>query len=70
MFGHVVADLKQSARRIVDAQWRAMAGLAFMCLAMAAIQYDEIIAPKVERLSDGWSTAATDLGRKLSSFTL
>lgn len=70
MFGHVVADLKLGARRAFDTQWRAMAGLAFMCLAMAAIQYDEIIAPEVARLSDGWSSVATDLGRKLSGFTL
>jgi hypothetical protein len=69
MFGHVFAELKQRARRLLDAQWRALAGVAFMCLAMAAIQYDEIIAPEVARLSDGWSSAAAGLGRKLSSFT-
>jgi hypothetical protein len=65
-----LAEAKQSLRRAMDAHWRSLAGLAFMALAMAAIEYEEIIAPELSRLSDGWSTAATDFSRRLSSFTL
>jgi hypothetical protein len=65
-----LTEVKQRLRRLRDAQWRAFAGLAFMALAMAAIQYEEIIAPELSRLSDGWSTAATDFSRRLASFTL
>jgi hypothetical protein len=72
MFGYFfdLTEAKQMLRRAMDAQWRALAGLAFMALAMAAIQYEEIIAPELTRLSDGWSTVATDFSRRLASFTL
>lgn len=46
-----------------------MAGIAFVTMAMAAIQYEERIAPGVDRLSDGLSNVA-DFSRKLTSFTL
>lgn len=59
----------QILRRAVDAPWRALAGTAFTVLAMAAIQYDERIAPGVDRISDGWS-AVSEFSRKLTSFTL
>lgn len=70
MFGSILSDLKQQMRSLLDAQMGALGGLAFMALAMAAIQYDEIIAPEVNRISDAWSMAATDFSKKLSSFTL
>lgn len=63
-------ELKQNIRSAFDRQWRMWAGLVFMALAMFAIQYDEVIAPEVNRLSEGWSTVATDFSRKLASFTL
>jgi hypothetical protein len=44
--------------------------MAFMALAMASIQYDEIIAPGVGRISDAWNSATSDLGRSLAGFTL
>jgi hypothetical protein len=50
--------------------WRGLAGVAFMVLAMAAIQYDERLAPELNRLNDGFSHAATDFSKKLASFTL
>ncbi len=56
-------------RRAFDAPWRALVGIAFVAMAMASIQYDERIAPGVNRLSDGWSSVA-DFGRRLTSFTL
>jgi len=70
MFSLDLNTIKQALRPIIDAQWRAVAGLAFMALAMAAIQYDEIIAPEVSRLSDSFGSVATDMSRRLASFTL
>ena len=72
MFGYVIdlSGVKSWLREMGDAHWRALGGLAFMIIAMAAIQYDEHIAPEVSRISDGWSTAATDFSRKVASFTL
>jgi hypothetical protein len=71
MFSYLIdfSDVKRRLKRLFDAHWRGLAGVAFMALAMAAIEYDEIIAPEVNRLSDGWSTVA-DFSRRLTSFTL
>jgi hypothetical protein len=63
-------NLKATLLGHFDAQFRLWAGMAFMVLAMASIQYDERIAPGVGRISDAWNTAASDLGRSLASFTL
>jgi len=72
MFGYVIdlSGVKSRLRHVADAYWRVLGGFAFIVIAMAAIQYDEHIAPEVSRLSDGWSTAATDLSRKVTSFSL
>lgn len=72
MFAYLfdTTELKQSLRHLFDRQFRRWAGLAFMALAMASIQYDEVIAPEVHRLSDNWSTVATDFSKRLASFTL
>ncbi len=66
MFGEVKATL----RSLFNTQFRLWAGMAFMTLALASIQYDEIIAPGVGRITDAWNSAATDLGRSLAGFTL
>ncbi len=72
MFGYTIdlSGVKAWFLELADANYRALAGLAFMVLAMVAIQYDEQIAPEVSRISDGWSSATTDFRSKLSSFTL
>jgi membrane protease subunit (stomatin/prohibitin family) len=70
MFKIALIELKQNFRHAFDAQWRLLAGMAFMVLAMAAIQYDERLAPELTRLNDGFSHAATDFSKKLASFTL
>ena len=70
MFKIAIVELKQNFRSAFDVQWRGLAGLAFMVLAMAAIQYDEQVAPELARLNNGFSHAATDFSKKLSSFTL
>ena len=70
MFKIALSELKQNFRTVLDAHWRGLAGLAFMVLAMASIQYDERLAPELNRLNDGFSHAATNFSNKLSSFTL
>jgi hypothetical protein len=70
MFKIAFIELKQNFRGAFDTHWRGLAGLAFMVMAMAAIQYDERLAPELTRLNDGFSTAATDFSKKLASFTL
>ncbi len=72
MFGYVIdlSGVKQKLRRVMDANWRTLGGVIFVILAMVSIQYDEHVAPEVSRLSDGWTTVATDFGRRLASFTL
>jgi len=70
MFKIAFIELKQNLRSAFDTHWRGLAGVAFMVMAMAAIQYDERLAPELTRLNDGFSHVATDFSKKLSSFTL
>ena len=72
MFGYVIDlhDVREALARIFDRQAQACASVAFLVLATVAIQYDEILAPGVERISDAWGSIALDLGRKISSITL
>jgi hypothetical protein len=70
MFKIALIELKQNIANMFDAQFRTWAGLAFMILATATIQYDERLAPELNRLNDGFSHAATDFSKKLASFTL
>ncbi|MGE0743378.1 MAG: hypothetical protein AB7O98_18740 [Hyphomonadaceae bacterium] len=70
MFKIALIELKQNIRSVLDAQFRAWAGVAFMILAMAAIQYEERLAPELTRLNDGFSHVAVDFSKRLASFTL
>ncbi len=70
MFKIALIELKQNFRSVFDAQLRIWAGVAFMVLATASIQYDEHLAPELNRLNDGFSHVAMDFSKKLSSFTL
>jgi hypothetical protein len=70
MFGFDLNDVRETLKAALDAQVRIFAGIAFMALAMVAIQYDEIVAPKFHGLSDGIGSVATDMSRRLASFTL
>ena len=70
MFKIAFIELKQNFRSAFDAHWRGLAGVAFMVMATATIQYDERLAPELTRLNDGFSHAATDFSKKLASFTL
>jgi len=66
----MIDDVKATLRSLCDRQFRLWAGMAFMALAMASIQYDEIIAPGVGRISEALNAATADLGRSLAGFTL
>ncbi len=70
MFKIALIELQQNFRSVLDAHWRGVAGLAFTVLAMAAIQYDEHLAPELNRLNNGFSHVAMDFSKKLASFTL
>jgi hypothetical protein len=70
MLSSAMSDMKQVMRSLWNAQYRVLAGVAFMALAMAAIQYEEVVAPKVHGLSDGFGAIASDMSRRLTSFTL
>lgn len=70
MFKIALIELQQNFRSAFDTHWRGLAGLAFMVLAMASIQYDEHLAPELNRLNDGITHVATNFSNKLASFTL
>lgn len=72
MFGFMfdLNDWKERFRDACAAPVRALAGAAFVAAALVSIEYDEVVQPGVDRISNVWGSVATDLGRKLSSFTL
>lgn len=72
MFGYAI-DLKHLGRQMRETltpHWRVWAGAFFVATALFSIQYDEVVAPTVGKLSQTWSNTALDLGKKLSSFAL
>lgn len=44
-----------------------LASIAFVALAIVAIQYDETVAPKLTSIADNCSTLIADMGRRLTS---
>lgn len=72
MFGYKI-DLTHLGRRMRETMaphWRTWAGAFFVATALFSIQYDEVLAPTVGKLSQAWSNTALDLGKKLSGFAL
>jgi hypothetical protein len=72
MFGFAIDlhDLREYFHDLVAAQARTWMGAAFVAAAMFSIQYDEVFAPHVARVSDAWTNTAADLSRRLSGFSL
>ena len=72
MFGFAIDlhDLRQHFHDLIAAQARTWMGAAFVAAAMFSIQYEEVLAPHVARISDAWSSTAADLSRRLSGFSL
>jgi hypothetical protein len=60
--------LKDTFRDLFAAQTRSWMGAAFVAVAMFSIQYEEVFAPHVARISDAWTNTAADFNRKLTSF--
>jgi hypothetical protein len=70
MFGFAIDlhDLRDAMRDLLAAQTRTWIGAAFVAVAMCSIQYEEVLAPHVARVSQAWTNTAADLTRKLASF--
>ena len=72
MFGFAIDlhDLRERLQDLVAAQTRTWMGAAFVAAAMFSIQYEEVFAPHVTRISDAWTNTTADLSRRISSFSL
>ncbi|MFZ2029306.1 MAG: hypothetical protein WAU68_03275 [Vitreimonas sp.] len=70
MFGFAIDlhDLREQLHDLVAAHARTWMGAAFVAAAMFSIQYEEVFAPHVTRISDAWTNTAADITRKLASF--
>ncbi|MBL8537644.1 MAG: hypothetical protein JNM59_09615 [Hyphomonadaceae bacterium] len=62
MLATLLTELKTQSRALLNAQWRVLAGAAFVAVALAAIAYDEAVAPHFDR----WSQIAADFARKVA----
>lgn len=62
-------DLRAGLRVLLAAQTKTWMGAAFVAAAMFSIQYDEVLAPHVTRITEAWTNTAADLTRKLASFS-
>jgi hypothetical protein len=69
MFGFAI-DLREQLHALLAAQARTWMGAAFVAAAMFSIQYEEVLAPHVARVSDAWTNTTADLGRRIASFSL
>jgi len=72
MFGFAIDlhDLRHALRSLAATHARAWVGAAFVAGAMVSIQYEEIFAPHVSRITGIWTTTTADLSRRISSFSL
>ena len=72
MFGFAIDlhDLREQLDNLVAAQARTWVGAAFVAVAMFSIQYEEVFAPHVSRITDMWTGATADLNRRLADISL
>ncbi|MBS0385326.1 MAG: hypothetical protein JSS00_08250 [Proteobacteria bacterium] len=63
-------DLRHALRSFAAAHARSWVGAAFVASAMFSIQYEENLAPHVNRITHMWTAATSDLGRRIASFSL
>lgn len=61
------SDVQRQMSRLLDAQLVRIVGIAFVALATVSIEYDEVIAPGLSRVSGAWASVTHDFGRKLAS---
>lgn len=65
MFALAISDVRETLTNLLNNHLRWWAGAAFVALAMLSIQYEEVIAPSVSRISDAWSSTAAKLNLNL-----
>ena len=72
MFGFAIDlhDLREHFHGLVAAQARTWVGAAFVAAAMFSIQYEEVLAPHVTRISDAWNATTADISRRIAGFSL
>ncbi len=72
MFGFAIDlyDLRHALRSLVAAHARTWVGAAFVASAMVSIQYEEIFAPHVSRITNMWTTTTADLSRRITALSL
>jgi hypothetical protein len=63
MFGFAIGlhDLRTNLHLLLAAQTRTWMGAAFVATALLAIEYDEMVAPHLDRIAHAWSAAAAKL---------
>ncbi|HVV32845.1 MAG TPA: hypothetical protein VHC73_06430 [Vitreimonas sp.] len=54
-------DVRETLANVFNTHLRWWAGAAFVALAMLSIQYEEVIAPGVSRISDAWTSTTAKL---------
>jgi hypothetical protein len=71
MFGFAIDlhDLRQHFDDLVATQARTWMGAAFIAVAMFSIQYEEVFAPHVSRITDVWTSATSDISRRIASLS-
>ena len=72
MFGFAIDlhDLREHFDDLVAAQARTWMGAAFVAAAMFSIQYEEVFAPHVSRITDVWTSTTSDISRRIASLSL
>ncbi|MFT3727581.1 MAG: hypothetical protein QM759_07150 [Terricaulis sp.] len=61
-----LSDARDALHDLINTHLRTWVGAAFVALAMLSIQYEEVIAPSVNRISDAWSSTTA----KITNFNL
>jgi hypothetical protein len=72
MFGFAIDlyDLRRALHSLFAAHARTWVGAAFVASAMVSIQYEEMWAPHVARITNVWSSTTADLSRRIANFSL
>jgi hypothetical protein len=61
MISFALGDVRETFTNLFNAHLRTWVGAAFVAVAMLAIQYEEVVAPNVSRISNAWSAATAKL---------
>lgn len=61
-----ISDWRARWREAAHALVSTCLGAVFVAMAVVTIEYEEAIAPSLDRFSQGWSNVASDLVRRLA----